>query len=194
MPPAWGNGQFEGEWEGGPLAAAGNGGTNAAPQDPHHVNTENYAMINYPPPPGDPAVQHMYPNGRSVQGPPEHEVLNQALSKPDSQMHQLTRARFLASQKERISDGSPLVTCSIEVQRSIWFRWNQGSSPDDIEWLSYLTWQISPESVSFWRILSSCVRICRYLDRLIEHPDCFLFCTYLSVSLSGLLRMYDRSL
>jgi hypothetical protein len=171
----------------------------------------------------------MYPNGRFVQGPPEHEqvnflvcvplcsgvysrldlsprrrrtnemtmlhrVLNQALSKPDSQMHQLTRARFLASQKERISDGSPLVTCSIEVQRSIWFRWNQGSSPDDIEWLSYLTWQISPESVSFWRILSSCVRICRYLDRLIEHPDCFLFCTYLSVSLSGLLRMYDRSL
>jgi len=79
MLPAWGNGQFDGEWERRPLAA-GNGGATAAQgttQDPHHFDVENHDMVlNYPPPPGDPAVQHMYPNGGFVQGPPEHEQVN----------------------------------------------------------------------------------------------------------------------
>jgi len=50
--PAWGNGQLEGEWEGEPLITGNTGAVQGTPQDPHHLNAENYDMVNYPPPPG----------------------------------------------------------------------------------------------------------------------------------------------
>jgi len=71
--PAWGNGQLEGEWEGEPLAAMNGGVVQGTLQGPHHFNAENYDTVNYPPSPGDPAMQYTYPNGSFIQRTREYE-------------------------------------------------------------------------------------------------------------------------